>query len=288
MTSKRIGWLGVLGTLGLFAAGASGGAAHAQFNGGIITRGGVFVPVPPNTPIGPAIVTRNGVTVPIPPPNLSNYGIQTGLSNPPGIISPYRNTLNPGFGGFGLGVGPFIGPGPVIGPFVGPGPVIGPFVGTGPVIGISPFFGVNPFFTAGFGGPFFGGYGYGLGTSAWGNPGTIRPFALYPDNPPVLAQQPPQPPPPPQVPTDPAPNEATFTNGQIRFEVPEKAEVFIDGVKLEQTGPSRYYTTAALNPGESRNVRVLIRWTERGQPQELQRVVSLSAGDRRSIVVFGR
>jgi uncharacterized protein (TIGR03000 family) len=275
MTSKRIGWLGLLGTLGLFAAGASGGAAHAQFNGGIITRGGVFVPVPPNTPIGPAIITRNGVTVPIPPPNLSNYGIQTGLSNPPTIISPYLGgTVNPGFGGFGLGVGPVIGFGPV----VGPGPVIGP----GPF-----FYGVNPFFTAGFGGPLLGGYGYGLGTSAWGNPGTIRPFRLYPDNPPVLAQQPPQPP-PPQVPTDPAPNEATFTNGQIRFEVPEKAEVFIDGVKLEQTGPSRYYTTAALNPGESRNVRVLIRWMERGQPQELQRVVSLSAGDRRSIVVFGR
>lgn len=267
MTSKRFGWLGLAAIL---SGWANVGPAHAQFNGGIVTRSGVFVPTPPNTPIGPAIVTRNGVTVPIPPPNLSAYGMRTGLSNPPAVISPYiGGTVNPGFGGFGFVGGPLVN----VNPFVIPGPVVG-----GPVVS-------GPFFGGGFGAPLFG--GFGLGTSAWGNPGTIRPFPLYPDNPPIPLLPSPQPL-PPQVPSDPAPVEATFSNGQIRFDVPQEAEVLIDGVKLEQTGPSRYYITPALNPGESRNVRVLIRWTERGQPQELQRVVPLGAGDRRSIVVFGR
>jgi uncharacterized protein (TIGR03000 family) len=63
-------------------------------------------------------------------------------------------------------------------------------------------------------------------------------------------------------------------------EVPAAAEVFLEGIKTKQTGPSRAFVSPPLAPGKQYLYEVRARWTENGQVVEQTRSVVVSAGAR--------
>ena len=67
------------------------------------------------------------------------------------------------------------------------------------------------------------------------------------------------------------------------IEVPASAELFLEGVKTKQTGPSRVFVSPGLTPGQQYVYEVRARWIENGQPVEQTRNVVVMAGQRLTV-----
>jgi uncharacterized protein (TIGR03000 family) len=68
--------------------------------------------------------------------------------------------------------------------------------------------------------------------------------------------------------------------------VPADAEVFFDGDPTTQTGPSRHYTTPALEVGKMYSYKVLVRWQKEGKTLERSCIVSMSGSDHVNVNFF--
>ncbi len=62
--------------------------------------------------------------------------------------------------------------------------------------------------------------------------------------------------------------------------VPANAEIWFDGAKTKQTGPSREFVSTPLAPDRSYTYHLRVRWTEDGRTIERTRRVPVRAGDR--------
>jgi len=62
--------------------------------------------------------------------------------------------------------------------------------------------------------------------------------------------------------------------------VPADAEIWLDGVKTQQTGTARRFESPALQPGGVYTYEVRARWTEQGRDMEQRQVVLVHAGDQ--------
>jgi uncharacterized protein (TIGR03000 family) len=69
-----------------------------------------------------------------------------------------------------------------------------------------------------------------------------------------------------------------FANVEVR--VPANAEIWFDGVKTNQTGELRNFSTPPLEAGRNFSYEVRARWTEDGKPVERTRTVRVRAGER--------
>jgi uncharacterized protein (TIGR03000 family) len=120
-------------------------------------------------------------------------------------------------------------------------------------------------------------YSYGRG---WGG------FANYPDSlpayPPLgpfrtyrVAVQPP-------AHVEPMPITVPPADGAARLEVqaPPDAEIWIEGSKTQQTGPTRWYFSPPLGPGVTYAYQIRARWMVDGRPVEQTQTVAVSAGAR--------
>jgi uncharacterized protein (TIGR03000 family) len=70
---------------------------------------------------------------------------------------------------------------------------------------------------------------------------------------------------------------------QFTIEVPASAELYLEGVKTKQTGPSRMFVSPRLNPGQQYVYEVRARWIENGQPVEQKSNVVVTAGQRLTV-----
>jgi uncharacterized protein (TIGR03000 family) len=135
----------------------------------------------------------------------------------------------------------------------------------------------------GWGWPYYGlgGYGYGYpsyyGSAYVNNPGYVDYSSYYP---PVDATG-------YVAPADysvatpsygvaPAPDDTAH----ITLNVPPDAEVWFDGDKTRQTGPTRAYVSPPLTPGQAYTYHVRARWTENGKPVEQKRDVRVRANQQ--------
>jgi uncharacterized protein (TIGR03000 family) len=73
--------------------------------------------------------------------------------------------------------------------------------------------------------------------------------------------------------TAPADNKA-----HVRLTVPAAAEVWFDGSKTSQAGPTREFVSPALTPGTDFAYEIRARWLENGQPVDQTRKVIVRAG----------
>lgn len=132
-----------------------------------------------------------------------------------------------------------------------------------------------------------GGFGYGgFGSSNYGNVGFGGlgvPLMYGAGNyapPPVVELVPPPPLPPPVT--------LASGPGTIAFNIPENALVWVNNNLLDQTGSERDFTTPALSPGAFGSFRVLVKWTENGEEKSFSQRVTVRAGSRASVTIFGR
>ena len=87
------------------------------------------------------------------------------------------------------------------------------------------------------------------------------------------------PPPPPPPALDP-------TQAKVTLHVPETAEVFIEGEKLKQNGPTREFVSPPLPEGQRFVYAVLVRWSDGKKPLERKLNVTVGAGDRPVLLVM--
>lgn len=101
---------------------------------------------------------------------------------------------------------------------------------------------------------------------------------------PALGSSYPQPEPVPAPPKEIAarPDIAEFT-----LEVPENAEVWLEGVKMKQGGAQRKFLSPALKPGVRYAYEVRIAWVDKGRQVSVTHQLSLRAGDRSRLTVLG-
>lgn len=66
----------------------------------------------------------------------------------------------------------------------------------------------------------------------------------------------------------------------IDLRVPAEAEVWFEGVRTGQTGPSRQFQSPPLEPGHSYTYKVRARWLEDGQEVDQTRKVKVQAGQQ--------
>jgi len=77
----------------------------------------------------------------------------------------------------------------------------------------------------------------------------------------------------------PASSQAADDRARLEIRVPAaNAQVWLDGVRMTQTGTSRRFVTPALDPKSRYSYEVKVRW-DNGSPQEETRRVSVRAGD---------
>lgn len=115
-------------------------------------------------------------------------------------------------------------------------------------------------------------YGAGLGPSFGLPPALTGPHIdAYGQYRPHLLSLPAPPPPTP----DP--------QAHFLIRVPPDAELWLDGVKTGQTGPTRVFLTPALEPGEPYVYTVCARWSDGGRVIEQSKDLVLHAGDWVSI-----
>lgn len=151
-------------------------------------------------------------------------------------------------------------------------------------------FGYAPYLSA----PFYAGAGlspyypnYGFGYAPYlATPGYFGgPYAATP-----YAYQPPPPPPATVLPPV-APEEAVMPRPQdgvarVSLRVPEDAEVWIEGVKMRQTGERRHFVTPPLKSGKAYEYEIRVAWTENGRPAAETQRLAVHAGDRASLAVL--
>ena len=70
------------------------------------------------------------------------------------------------------------------------------------------------------------------------------------------------------------------TGVSLLVQVPTDAEIWLDGVKTNQTGTSRRFESPALQAGGVYTYEVRARWTEQGRAVEQSQVVLVHAGDQ--------
>jgi uncharacterized protein (TIGR03000 family) len=73
---------------------------------------------------------------------------------------------------------------------------------------------------------------------------------------------------------------APDNEARITLNVPVDAEVWFDGVKTRQAGPTREFVSPPLTPGQSYTYRVRARWTENGRPVEQERDIRVRANQQ--------
>lgn len=167
-------------------------------------------------------------------------------------------------------------------------------VATGPVEAGSPFgrggsfgFGLGFFPPSYYGYPlddisagYYGGsryreyYSYGRGYGLANYPGPV-PGPMYRQSyvePPKRLPPSYPPPPPPEYTGVPAARTVAY----LTLEVPEDAEVWLEGVKTRQSGPTRLFVSPSLDPGGRYSYEVRVRWPEGEQTRE----VVVRPGDR--------
>ncbi len=66
----------------------------------------------------------------------------------------------------------------------------------------------------------------------------------------------------------------------LLVQVPAGAEIWLDGVKTNQTGTDRRFESPALQPGSVYTYEVRARWTEQGRNQEQSQIVLVHAGEQ--------
>src|SRR5690606_7157012 len=64
----------------------------------------------------------------------------------------------------------------------------------------------------------------------------------------------------------------------LSLEVPPTAEVFVNGLPTQSTGPQRRYVSRNLTPGQSYTYEVQAKWLEAGRPVTQTRLVTLTTG----------
>jgi uncharacterized protein (TIGR03000 family) len=87
-------------------------------------------------------------------------------------------------------------------------------------------------------------------------------------------------------PAAPAPEKSTPpTNKPARVEVtlPADAELWFDGVKTRQVGPTRHFVTPPLAAGQDYSYEVVATWRDRGQAVSETRQITVRAGDHSTV-----
>lgn len=72
--------------------------------------------------------------------------------------------------------------------------------------------------------------------------------------------------------------DSSDTKAHIWLRVPEKAEVWVEGVKTRQSGASRYFYSPPLRPGKEYAYHMRIRWMKDGKPMEETQRILVHAG----------
>jgi uncharacterized protein (TIGR03000 family) len=80
----------------------------------------------------------------------------------------------------------------------------------------------------------------------------------------------------------PAQPEST-TKARLILNVPENAEVSINGEKANLTGTRRVFESPDLTPGQQQNYDIRVVWKENGKTVDESRTLSLSAGESKSL-----
>ena len=73
---------------------------------------------------------------------------------------------------------------------------------------------------------------------------------------------------------------AQHNEAHITLVVPPDAEVWFDGDKAQQTGPTREFVSPPLTPGQTYTYHVRVRWTENGKPVEQDRDIRVQAKEK--------
>lgn len=72
--------------------------------------------------------------------------------------------------------------------------------------------------------------------------------------------------------------ESSDRKAHIWLHVPEKAEVWVEGVKTHQSGEARYFYSPPLTPGKEYAYHMRIRWIKDGKPREETQRILVHAG----------
>jgi uncharacterized protein (TIGR03000 family) len=83
--------------------------------------------------------------------------------------------------------------------------------------------------------------------------------------------------------TGPAPAEKPNNTALLTIQVPEAAELYLQGQKMDLTGTERRFASPALEPGKSYTYDVVVRWAEDGKPVERTKKVLVWANDSKSL-----
>jgi uncharacterized protein (TIGR03000 family) len=70
---------------------------------------------------------------------------------------------------------------------------------------------------------------------------------------------------------------------QVIVEVPDGAEVWLEGVKMKQLGSTRHFVSPPLPPGAKYEYEIKAQWNENGRPVEQRQNVIVGAGNQASI-----
>lgn len=117
------------------------------------------------------------------------------------------------------------------------------------------------------------GYGYGFA----GFPGPVP----GPLPPPYLSGPPRHPRQPPRLPPGYVPTRELFPLDPVALldvEVPDDADIWLEGKKTEQTGPLRRFISPALTPGKDYEYEIRASWQEDGREKKQTQTVTIRAG----------
>jgi len=82
-----------------------------------------------------------------------------------------------------------------------------------------------------------------------------------------------------------SPATTAVRNNEVLFEVraPEKAEIWFEGKKTEQTGTIRQYVSTGLTPGQKYTYELKAKWMEDGKEKVETRNIEVAAGQFKTI-----
>jgi uncharacterized protein (TIGR03000 family) len=84
-------------------------------------------------------------------------------------------------------------------------------------------------------------------------------------------------------PLEPVPMATDGTGVTVQVAVPASAEVWFDGEKTAQTGPSRMFRSPSLRPGVAYLYLVRAKWNENGREMEQIQSITVHAGENISV-----
>jgi uncharacterized protein (TIGR03000 family) len=90
----------------------------------------------------------------------------------------------------------------------------------------------------------------------------------------------------PEAPPVPLPPEADPARAKILLQVPETAEVFVDGEKLKQNGANREFYSQPLPEGQRVAYQLLVRWSDGKKPLERKLSVTAGPGEKPTLMVL--